>query len=186
MFAALQSVRLSFATQPVVVVTQTIARGNTIERETVALRNVSFDDSLRGAFHSIDDAVGSIAQVDIPKNDVLMGAMARDAPTVPQGHTSIEVRLASSADGLLPGDKVTLSGAMASVADMQPDIADVHESPDDPLDARLRTLSSNALLTAKPSKDTQGNITAIFAMPPEEAAVVLQAQACSAVIATIN
>ena len=44
----------------------------------------------------------------------------------------------------------------------------------------------NALLTGKPAKDAQGNTIAVFAMPPNEAAVVLRVQEYSAVIATIN
>ena len=181
-FAALQSVRLSFATQPVVVTTQAIAKGDSIKHGTVELRSVPFDDSLRGAIHAIDDAVGSIAQVDIGENEAMMASMARASPIVPQGHTSVEVRLASAADGLLPGDRVTLSGAMATGSGM----ADGSDASGDPPSARLSTLSSDALLTTKPSKDTQGNAVAVFAMPPEEAATVLQAQTYSAVIATIN
>ncbi len=181
-FAALQSMRLSFATQPVVVTTQAIAKGDPIERGTVELRDIPFDDSLRGAIHTIDDAIKSIAQVDIGKNEVVMASMARASPTVPQGHTSVEVRLASAVDGLLPGDRVTLSGAMATGLSM----TDGSNASEDLPTARLRTLSSDALLTAKPSKDAQGNAVAVFAMPPEEAAIVLQAQSYSAVIATIS
>lgn len=181
-FAALQSVRLSFATQPVVVTTQAIAKGDSIERGTVELRSIPFDDSLHDAIHTIDDAVGSIAQVDIGKNEAVMAPMARASPTVPQGHTSVEVRLASATDGLLPGDRVTLSGAMAAGLG----ITDDSNASGDPSATKLSTLSSNALLTAKPSKDAQGNAIAVFAMPPEEAAIVLQAQSYSAIIATIN
>ena len=171
-FAALQSVRLSFATQPVVVATQAIP----------------FDESLRGAIHTIDDAVGAIAQVDIGKNNAVMASMARASPTVPQGHTSVEVRLASAADGLLPGDRVTLSGAVATGSGA-PDgsgMPDAVDADGNPPATRLSTLSSDALLTTKPSKDAQGNAVAVFAMPPEEAAIVLHAQEYSAVIATVN
>lgn len=187
-FAALHSVRLSFATQPVVVATQAIAKGDTIARGMVELRDIPFDESLRGAIHTIDDAVGAIAQVDIGKNNAVMASMARASPTVPQGHTSVEVRLASAADGLLPGDRVTLSGAVATGSGA-PDgsgMPDAVDADGNPPATRLSTLSSDALLTTKPSKDAQGNAVAVFAMPPEEAAIVLHAQEYRAVIATVN
>ena len=41
-------------------------------------------------------------------------------------------------------------------------------------------------MTGKPTKDAQGNTVVVFAMPPAEAAAVLQAQEYSAIIATIN
>ena len=50
----------------------------------------------------------------------------------------------------------------------------------------MRSYARSALLTGKPAKDAQGNTIAVFAMPPNEAAVVLRVQEYSAVIATIN
>ena len=130
----------------------------------------------------------------------LLSGMARASPVVPQGHTSIEVRLASVAGGLIPGDKVTLSSATMTDAEMQsgtPNVADMpngtetpsgmaNDMPDGGVDAQLRTICTEALLTGKPAKDAQGNTIAVFAMPPNEAAVVLRVQEYSAVIATIN
>ena len=164
------------------------------------LREAPSDGSLSNAFHTLDDAVGLIAQVGIGAHDVLMSGMARASPVVPQGHTSIEVRLASVAGGLIPGDKVTLSSATMTDAEMQsgtPNVADMpngtetpsgmaNDMPDGGVDAQLRTICAEALLTGKPAKDAQGNTIAVFAMPPNEAAVVLRVQEYSAVIATIN
>ena len=166
----------------------------------VELREAPSDGSLSNAFHTLDDAVGLIAQVGIGAHDVLMSGMARASPVVPQGHTSIEVRLASVAGGLIPGDKVTLSSATMTDAEMQsgtPNVADMpngtetpsgmaNDMPDGGVDAQLRTICAEALLTGKPAKDAQGNTIAVFAMPPNEAAVVLRVQEYSAVIATIN
>ena len=105
--------------------------------------------------------------------------MARASPVVPEGYTAIEVRLASSADNLSLGDIVTLSSATI-FGEATPET-----SPD--TDAvTLRELCSGAILTAKPSRDADGNTLAVFAMPPHEAATVLQAQEYSAIIAIIG
>ena len=102
--------------------------------------------------------------------------------------------------GVIPGDKVTLSSATMTDAEMQsgtPNVADMpngtetpsgmaNDMPDGGVDAQLRTICAEALLTGKPAKDAQGNTIAVFAMPPNAAAVVLRVQEYSAVIATIN
>ena len=185
-FATLQCVRAAIATQPIVVAVRNVAKGTAITREAVELREAPSDGSLSNAFHTLDDAVGLIAQVGIGAHDVLMSGMARASPVVPQGHTSIEVRLASVAGGLIPGDKVTLSSATMTDAEMQSGTPNVADMADGGVDAQLRTICTEALLTGKPAKDAQGNTIAVFAMPPNEAAVVLRVQEYSAVIATIN
>lgn len=185
-FATLQCVRAAIATQPIVVAVRNVAKGTAITREDVELREAPSDGSLSNAFHTLDDAVGLIAQVGIGAHDVLMSGIARASPVVPQGHTSIEVRLASVAGGLIPGDKVTLSSATMTDAEMQSGTPNVADMPDGGVDAQLRTICAEALLTGKPAKDAQGNTIAVFAMPPNEAAVVLRVQEYSAVIATIN
>lgn len=168
------------------VAVRNVAKGTAITREDVELREAPSDGSLSNAFHTLDDAVGLIAQVGIGAHDVLMSGMARASPVVPQGHTSIEVRLASVAGGLIPGDKVTLSSATMTDAEMQSGTPNVADMPDGGVDAQLHTICAEALLTGKPAKDAQGNTIAVFAMPPNEAAVVLRVQEYSAVIATIN
>lgn len=185
-FATLQCVRAAIVTQPIVVAVRNVAKGTAITREDVELREAPSDGSLSNAFHTLDDAVGLIAQVGIGAHDVLMSGMARASPVVPQGHTSIEVRLASVAGGLIPGDKVTLSSATMTDAEMQSGTPNVADMPDGGVDAQLRTICAEALLTGKPAKDAQGNTIVVFAMSPNEAAVVLRVQEYSAVIATIN
>lgn len=184
-FAALQSVHLAVATQPIVLVTKAIAKGSTITRQALTLREIPYDKALQGAFHTLDDATGAIAQVDIAQDDILMPAMARASPTVPQGYTGIEVRLASATDDMLPGDQVTLSST-ATLGSGMPDMPDGSGPPPDDAGVQLRTLCPHALMTGKPTKDAQGNTVVVFAMPPTEAAAVLQAQEYSAIIATIN
>ena len=78
---------------------------------------------------------------------------------------------------------VSLLREMESQAPMQRYI-DFIASLEEPSDKG--DLCAEALLTGKPAKDAQGNTIAVFAMPPNEAAVVLRVQEYSAVIATIN
>lgn len=71
-FATLQCVRAAIATQPIVVAVRNVAKGTAITREAVELREAPSDGSLSNAFHTLDDAVGLIAQVGIGAHDVLM------------------------------------------------------------------------------------------------------------------
>lgn len=179
MFAALQCVRLTISTQPAVIAAQPIAKGSVITADSLALRDLPYDEALRNVFHDCDDAVGLIAQVDVAEGGIVTSTMARASPVVPEGYTAIEVRLASSADNLSLGDVVTLSSATIF------DEATPEASPD--TDAvTLRELCSGAILTAKPSRDADGNTLAVFAVPPHEAATVLQAQEYSAIIAIVS
>ena len=150
-----------------------------ITADSLALRDLPYDEALRNVFQDCDDAVGLIAQVDVAEGGIVTSTMARASPVVPEGYTAIEVRLASSADNLSLGDIVTLSSATI-FGEATPET-----SPD--TDAvTLRELCSGAILTAKPSRDADGNTLAVFAMPPHEAATVLQAQEYSAIIAIVS
>lgn len=97
--------------------------------------------------------------------------MARASPMIPQGHTAVDVRLASSIDELDVGDEVTLSGAVPTQGDAGDD------------GGALRELASRATVIGKPAKDANGMATATFAMSPDEAAAVLQVQEYAAIIA---
>ena len=167
-FAALQCVRLTISTQSVVIAAKSIAKGGVISADSLALRDIPYDE-----------AVGLIAQVDIAEGSIVTSAMARASPVVPKGYTAVEVRLASSADSLTIGDTVTLSSA-TMFSEATPETV-----PD--MDAvSLRELCTGAILTAKPSRNADGDTLAVFAMPPHEAATVLQAQEYSAIIAIVG
>lgn len=177
-FAALQCVRWT-STQSVVIAAKSIAKGGVISADSLALRDIPYDEALRSVAHDIDDAVGLIAQVDIAEGSIVTSAMARASPVVPKGYTAVEVRLASSADSLTIGDTVTLSSA-TMFSEATPETV-----PD--MDAvSLRELCTGAILTAKPSRNADGDTLAVFAMPPHEAATVLQAQEYSAIIAIVG
>lgn len=99
--------------------------------------------------------------MDIAEGSIVTSAMARASPVVPKGYTAVEVRLASSADSLTIGDTVTLSSA-TMFSEATPETV-----PD--MDAvSLRELCTGAILTAKPSRNADGDTLAVFAMPPHE------------------
>lgn len=175
MFAALQCVAMTVRTQPAVIATRAISRGNVIEADSLVVRNIARDPSLADTFRSLDDAIGKFARVDIAENSLILRSMARASPAVPQGHTIITVHLASSADELMVGDMVMLAGATLDGA-----AYDESQESDTPI---LRELATEAVLLEAASKDSSGASTAVFAMRPEDAAAVLRAQQYSAIIA---
>lgn len=175
MFAALQCVVATVRTQPTVVATHAISRGNVIEADAIAVRDIAQDSSLTDSFRSVEDVVGRFARVDIVENSLVLRSMARDSPSVPKGHTIITVRLASSASEMTVGDTVTLAG---TTLDGTP--YDESQESGTPI---LHELATEAVLIETASKDSSGMDTAVFAMRPEEAAAVLRAQQYSAIIA---
>ncbi len=188
MLTGLQCVRLMVATRPIVIATRTITRGSTIPANALAIREIADDAALEHAFRAVEEAVGMTAQVDIPENGIVVPAMARASPTVSKGHTAIEVSLASSADDLIPGDVVMLSGAAIDQGPntdppTENESAGDKSTGDTTTGTALQELCPNAILMAKPTQDANGNITAVFAMRPEEAATVLRAQTYNAIIA---
>lgn len=173
-FMGLQCLRSTIATRPAVVATQHIHRGGTITASAIAMRSIPYDAAWDNAFHTIDDVTGMVARIDIPSGGIVTTTMARASPTVPQGYTAVEVRLASAIDGLDVGDEVTLSSAVLAEGDAHND------------GEALCELASQAVMMSKPTKDANGMVTATFAMPPAEAAAVLQAQEYAAIIAVIR
>ena len=171
MFLGLQCLRSTVETRPAVVTTQRIRRGDMITASVVAVRDIPYDAAWNNAFHTIDDVTGMVAQIDIPDGGIVTATMARASPMIPQGHTAVDVRLASSIDELDVGDEVTLSGAVPAQGDAGDD------------GGALRELASRATVIGKPAKDANGMATATFAMSPDEAAAVLQVQEYAAIIA---
>lgn len=105
---AVQAVLSTVETTPVVVAARAIERGSQIDDADV--RVVDMPKTALGTSMTDDMSavIGLIAQIDIAAGDSILTTMARDVPLAPTGTTVIAVRLASSPDGLLPGDEVSL------------------------------------------------------------------------------
>lgn len=105
---AVQAVLSTVETTPVVVAARAIERGSQIDDADV--RVVDMPKTALGPSMTDDMSavIGLIAQIDIAAGDSILTTMARDVPLAPTGTTVIAVRLASSPDGLLPGDEVSL------------------------------------------------------------------------------
>lgn len=105
---AVQAVLSTVETTPVVVAARAIERGSQIDDadvRVVDLPKTALGPSMTGDSSAV---IGLIAQIDIAAGDSILTTMARDVPLAPTGTTVIAVRLASSPDGLLPGDEVSL------------------------------------------------------------------------------
>ncbi|MBT1160554.1 SAF domain-containing protein [Bifidobacterium sp. SO1] len=112
MLAALMCVLGTVATRTVVVAAVDIERGTAIEAGMLRLAQWPIGDGavLEDALDSLDGLRG-IAQVDIVAGQPMYRPMIRDQPTIPDGFTVIEVRLASDGDALMNGDEIALASA---------------------------------------------------------------------------
>lgn len=118
-FAALCCMLAATATRQVVVAVRPIRRGQTVEAAALRVIEVPASAAFDGALGALEDG-GGIAQVDIAEGQPLYDSMIGAMPAVPEGFTAVEVRLASVATALVPGDEITLASA-AGCADERAD-----------------------------------------------------------------
>ncbi|WEV74357.1 SAF domain-containing protein [Bifidobacterium sp. ESL0798] len=110
-FFALQSISSSVATKTAVTATRAIKRGQTIRADDLKTVQIADSPALANVFGPDDDVQGLIAQVDIEIGSVISRPMARASPVIGHGLTTIDVKISGSANGLIPGDKVSLVGS---------------------------------------------------------------------------
>ncbi len=158
---ALECVLSAVATQPVVVAKRGIARGAIITAADVRLEQVPDHAALRGALHATSDAVDALAQVDVGAGEVLLPSMVGTRPTVPEGHTVIDVRLGDQQEPFPTGTSIQLASVVGC---------------DEP-ETTLCTLSTQAVVMAAAHLDdaTGMHVTPV-AMPADDAVRVLAAQ----------
>lgn len=158
---ALECVLSAVATQPVVVAERGIARGTIITAADVRLEQVPDHAALRGALHATSDAVDALAQVDVGAGDVLLPSMVGTRPTVPEGHTVIDVRLGDQQEPFPTGTSIQLASVVGC---------------DEP-ETTLCTLSTQAVVMAAAHLDdaTGMHVTPV-AMPADDAVRVLAVQ----------
>ena len=119
---------------------------------------------IRDAMHASGEAVGRIAQTDLPAGQPLFPTPARDAPVVPSGHTVLDVMVANGGNMLTAGDTVSLmsSGGCAEMAGMC-------------------TLADTALVMGLANEDQGARLT--VALPPDAALNVMKAGEVAAIVA---
>ena len=69
-------------------------------------------EALRGALHATSDAVDALAQVDVGAGEVLTPSMVGTRPTVPEGHTVIDVRLGDQQEPFPTGTSIQLASVV--------------------------------------------------------------------------
>ena len=168
----LEAVLAVVETEPMVVAARSIRRGDIILAADVQLADMPVSAIGPSRAGNIEDVVGKVAQIDIEAADPISTHMARDAPVAPTGTTVIEVRLASSVDDVLAGDRVRLVSAVGCEG------ADC-------------TLAENATVMNVGKPDTTGALggndrLVSFAMPPEAAAKVMELQQAGAIMAVVR
>lgn len=151
-------------TATVVVTARPVRRGAVIRSRDVATREVPDSPIIRDAMHASGEAVGRIAQTDLPAGQPLFPTHARDAPVVPSGHTVLDVMVANGGNMLTAGDTVSLmsSGGCAETAGMC-------------------TLADTALVMGLSNED-QGALLTV-ALPPDAALNVMKAGEVAAIVA---
>ncbi|TPF94960.1 SAF domain-containing protein [Bifidobacterium sp. UTBIF-78] len=176
---AVQAVLSTVETTPVVVAARAIERGSPIgdaDVRVIDLPKTALGPSMTGDMSAI---IGLIAQIDIAAGDSVLTTMARDVPLAPTGTTVIAVRLASSPDGLLPGDEVSLVSTVGC-------------------DGEDCTLAEQALVMAVGGQADTGSGSSLgtlygdnaqtvsCAMRPKEASKVIALQEAGAVVAVMR
>lgn len=187
-FAALACVTGSVATRTVVIAAADIARGTAVDGSMLRLARMPAGDgsALRGAWASLEDLPGhGIAQVDIVAGQPVYGPMIRDQPTIPNGFTVIEVRLASDADALMAGDEIALASA-AGCDDADKDEDSGRTDGDDASHPSCVLVERALVMGQSPKASAAGyatDATTALAMPPEDALRVMSSQEAGAIIA---
>ncbi|KAA8828889.1 SAF domain-containing protein [Bifidobacterium myosotis] len=176
---AVQAVLSTVETTPVVVAARAIERGSPIgdaDVRVIDLPKTALGPSMTGDMSAV---IGLIAQIDIAAGDSVLTTMARDVPLAPTGTTVIAVRLASSPDGLLPGDEVSLVSTVGC-------------------DGEDCTLAEQALVMAVGGQADTGSGSSLgtlygdnaqtvsCAMRPKEASKVIALQEAGAVVAVMR
>lgn len=176
---AVQAVLSTVETTPVVVAARAIERGSPIGGADVRVVNLPKTALGPSMTDDMSAVIGLIAQIDIAAGDSVLTTMARDVPLAPTGTTVIAVRLASSPDGLLPGDEVSLVSTVGC-------------------DGEDCTLAEQALVMAVGGQADTGSGSSLgtlygdnaqtvsCAMRPKEASKVIALQEAGAVVAVMR
>ncbi|MBM6700013.1 flagella basal body P-ring formation protein FlgA [Bifidobacterium pullorum subsp. saeculare] len=182
-FLTLQCVLGTVETMPVVVATRALERGATIAAGDVAVARTPRSPAVEGAAHDDAAVVGMVAQTAVERGQPLYPTAIRASPVPPDGHTVLEVRVASDIAALTPGDHVSLASAMGC-ADAA-SASEAHAQGDAQGAAEPCVLTDRALVMARPSKDEDGGVGGMvsLAMPPGAALAVMATQEAGAIVA---
>ena len=107
-FSVLQCVMATVRTQPMLVTTAHVSRGERIHATQLATTSVPVHVSFAQAPATPAQVESSIALVDMPAGTLILASHIRGRPIPPEGSTVIETPLASQPDSMVAGDTVDL------------------------------------------------------------------------------
>lgn len=108
MFSVLQCVMATVHTQPMLVTTAHVSRGERLHATQLATTSVPAHASFAQAPATPAQVESSIALVDMPAGTLILASHIRGRPIPPEGSTVIETPLASQPDSMVAGDTVDL------------------------------------------------------------------------------
>ena len=108
MFSVLQCVMATVRTQPMLVTTAHVSRGERLHTTQLATISVPAHASFAQAPATPAQVESSIALVDMPAGTLILASHIRGRPIPPEGSTVIETPLASQPDSMVAGDTVDL------------------------------------------------------------------------------
>ncbi|WP_304325684.1 SAF domain-containing protein [Bifidobacterium thermacidophilum] len=108
MFSVLQCVMATVRTQPMLVTTAHVSRGERLHATQLATTSVPAHASFAQAPATPAQVESSIALVDMPAGTLILASHIRGRPIPPEGSTVIETPLASQPDSMVAGDTVDL------------------------------------------------------------------------------
>lgn len=182
--------------------TREVNRGERLHIADVRVRQVPADEAWEGAFHSPGQVEGLVAQTALDRGEPLFTGDISPAPVAPDGHTVLEVRVASQAAGLVAGDTVSLAvagncggsentnetgnnGSADDMGNTVNDENDAGEQADDATPPGVCVLAREALVMDEPRQPedgTPGDVLSL-AMEPQAALTVMERQEATAIIA---
>ena len=107
-FSVLQCVMATVRTQPMLVTTAHVSRGERLHATQLATTSVPAHASFAQAPATPAQVESSIALVDMPAGTLILASHIRGRPIPPEGSTVIETPLASQPDSMVAGDTVDL------------------------------------------------------------------------------
>lgn len=183
LFGFLYTLDAITGTDTIVTATSSIARGATIRHDDVVMTKVPASSITGNALHTIGKAVGSVAQHPIEAGQPLYAGSIGSAPTVKAGDTVLDIAVANSINGLIPGDAVSLVSAVGC----EPDAQETQDRENgDGNQAAACTLADHATIMATKAKqsgsgDERDLLT--VALNPESAIRVMKAGESGPIVA---
>ncbi|NEG69679.1 SAF domain-containing protein [Bifidobacterium choloepi] len=171
------------ATVPVVVTTRPVSRGESVVPQALTIADVPSHAALDDAVGSLEDAVGSVARIDLPSGGIVTAAMLADSPAVPDGYAEVAVTLASSTASLDVGGTVAVSGFCSAIAALRSSAADSSDSDG----TGVCTIAADAVVIAlgDMTGEDESSGTIRLAMPPSDALAVLAAADATPLVAIV-